>query len=399
MGISILHGALLLSITHILLIAQGYEGVSAGTLLRWDAVHYSAISDHGYSGESSAFFPLFPYLWKALGVDPFGMAMVNAVIYVIASHLLVTDLNIPRRFHLAFVVLPSVFFLFTPYTEALFFLFCVFLLISIRKGSVFLTALALFACTLTRPAFTALLPAMILMTLLSSAPVRNRVLNILTFTLTAMIGLAVVALIQYAQTGEFFGFYNAQGSYGNTFKLPDFPLGSWGGGQVVRLDAMALLIGLTAAVYVVMEAIRKVLATGTSAPPIVLVSAGYIAGVSAIALFLRSGELYSLNRFIFPTPFILVFMFHILSRLPKVRSRTWAMIWTTFLAYTLLFGSFVHIQTFSLFAVVSLLVTIGVFTLSDDRRVATILFWPWIATMFCVQVLFFSKFLLGEWVA
>lgn len=168
---------------------------------------------------------------------------------------------------------------------------------------------------------------------------------------------------------------------------------------MVRLDAMALLIGLTAAAYVVMEAIRKVLGTGTSAPPIVLVSAGYIAGVSAIALFLRSGELYSLNRFIFPTPFILVFMFHILSRLPKVRSRTWAMIWTTFLAYTLLFGSFVHIQTFSLFAVVSLLVTIGVFTLSDDRRVATILFWPWIATMFCVQVLFFSKFLLGEWVA
>ena len=51
-------------------------------LVSWDAVWYNGIKDNGYyydpSRQSSvAFFPLFPYLWRLIGVNAVGISFFN----------------------------------------------------------------------------------------------------------------------------------------------------------------------------------------------------------------------------------------------------------------------------------------------------------------------------------
>ena len=54
------------------------------SLLYWDAGWYHSIVEHGYrfdahAANNTAFFPLFPYLWKALGLSPAATAARNAL--------------------------------------------------------------------------------------------------------------------------------------------------------------------------------------------------------------------------------------------------------------------------------------------------------------------------------
>lgn len=398
-NIPVVHGAFLVLVAQCVLHLGGGPGIGEKTLLRWDAVHYNAIRDHGYPGESSAFFPLFPYLWKLLQVGSVGMSLVNAVVYFIASKVLVKRVGMDPRYQMAFSVLPSVFFLFTPYTEALFFASSSLFLIGIRKRSMYHAAIGLFLCSLTRPAFTALLPSAVLVAMLAHEPLRLRVLKSLVHLMASLTGLFFVAFIQFVQTGDPIGFYRAQGDYGNTITWPDLPLGSWGGGMIVRLDATVLLAGMACGVYAVVEVYRRMKRPEREASDLVLVSAGYVACVSAIALFLRRGELYSLNRFVFATPFALVLLHGLISRIPKLSLRAWLLVWAAIIVYFLLFASYLHIRTFLLFAGVATIVAVGCYVLSGKTKLAAILYWPWIILMFCIQVLLFTRFLQGEWVA
>jgi energy-converting hydrogenase Eha subunit A len=393
------HGAALLLMTWASAWLFDGPGISNATLLRFDAIHYARIMENGYQDESSAFFPLFPLFWRALGVDAMGMALINAIIYLCTATALAKMFGMELRAVLMFAALPSVFFLFTPYSEALFFLGSGILLFAVHRRLNLLAAVALFFCSLTRPAFTALLPAILIMTLLSPEPLARRILRCIFLATSSVLGLITVMWLQFRETGDALGFYSAQSSYGNTFKLPRLPLTSWGGDTVVPLDASALLLGVICAVVLVTRAIHQMRGKTLSYEPEVILSLGYVAGISAIALLLRNGEMYSLNRFVFATPFALV-LIHRLSQYPlKLSAGKWALFLMVPLAFFILFGSFVHIRTFLLYSAVGLHLVLGFIALTNKGTSMRTLFLLWLFFSLSVQFYFFNRYLSNEWVA
>lgn len=373
-------------------------GYNAETLLRFDALHYLGIMRDGYAHESSAFFPLFPGAWRLSGLGVVGIALINAAIYFLSARWLLRELGADVRAALVYATLPPVFFLFVPYTEAFFFLGSTGLLIALRRGRPGGIVAAMLWCTLSRPAFTALLPALLIAVALSDAPLRRRVAHMLLYTAACVVALLIVMAVQRAQTGDPWGFYKAQAEFGNTFKLPRLPLTSWGGGSVVRLDAVALLVGTISGVLL-LRAMWMRRRGPLSLPPEVVLALGYVAGIAAVALLLRGGSLYSLNRFIMATPFALVLIaWYGLAPL-RTTTRQAIGLFLAISVFFLLFGSFVHIRTFLWYSAVAVHLTLLAVALGRTDRMGRGLFIAWLLVALAIQAYYFHRYLGGAWVA
>ena len=135
----------------------------AGVWERWDACWYIKIATFGYeSGEqSAAFFPAFPMAVRVVATITFlpypvaGM-IVPAIAFVAAVTGLVRlvetshGIVIARRAALYLGIFPSAFFLFAPFTEALFLAAVVWTLVFARERRWLLAAVLAFVAGLTR---------------------------------------------------------------------------------------------------------------------------------------------------------------------------------------------------------------------------------------------------------
>ncbi len=135
----------------------------AGVWERWDACWYIKIATFGYeSGEqSAAFFPAFPMAVRVVATITFlpypvaGM-IVPAIAFVAAVTGLVRlvetshGIVIARRAALYLGIFPSAFFLFAPFTEALFLAAVVWTLVFARERRWLLAAVLAFVVGLTR---------------------------------------------------------------------------------------------------------------------------------------------------------------------------------------------------------------------------------------------------------
>jgi hypothetical protein len=145
------------------LLSDGPAFPLAGVWERWDACWYAKIATYGYEpGERSvAFFPLFPATERIVGTItglPYAVAgiVVAGIAYVVAMAGLLRlvagshDLTIGRRSALMLSVFPAAFFLFAPFTEALFLAAVVWSLVFARDHRWLLAAACGTAAALTR---------------------------------------------------------------------------------------------------------------------------------------------------------------------------------------------------------------------------------------------------------
>ena len=95
--------------------------ISNTTFLNWDAAHYYVVKNNGYDQINTAFFPLFPFLWKLLHVTPIGIGIVNFGIYMLAAAALLNELKLSTLKSFLLLSVPSIYFMFLPYAEAIFF--------------------------------------------------------------------------------------------------------------------------------------------------------------------------------------------------------------------------------------------------------------------------------------
>lgn len=368
------------------------------SLLRFDAIHYHGIMLQGYLNESSAFFPMFPMIWRALTPDPVLISIFNGSLFVMSMIVLIRSYGNGLYTVLSFLAAPSLFFVFMPYTEAIFFTGSTIILLSLRKMNMATMLVGLSICTLSRPAFTAVLPSLLLAISLSSMVKRRKIIFIASSILVSAACLVCVAFIQQLETGSWLGFYTAQQGYGNTLKIPNLPLTSWGGGPIVRLDSVALLVGGICASILTFAFYRFDKGSWMKSRPELVMSAGYMAAVSAIALFLRGGELYSLNRFVFATPFLFILLNEIPKQAKLFQRSTYWWIALGLLVYTLFFGSYVHIQTFSTWVGLVIYLSLHLYLLTTKRehviaRAFILVF------AFGIQLYLIDRYLHGVWVA
>lgn len=364
------------------------------SFLNWDAGHYDFIRGKGYDEVQSAFFPFFPFLWRYLHLSAFGISILNGIIFISSLTFLFHEYKVDRKDILLFATVPSFVFCFYPYTEALFFAASTGLLYSIRHHKILPEIIFLLLLSLIRPTISVLFPALVIVHLLEKKEWKEKVRNLLLVTLSIAAGLVITFSIHHHYTGSWRSFFHAQELWGNHLGLPHFPLMSWAGGLITRLDGTALLISLVSILLLV----REILIKKAEIKSDVLLSLLYLAGCGMIVLFYRNGVLFSLNRFVICSPFLIVAWKNVQDHFSSPKIKTAALIFFILSLYWLAFASYVHILTLLKYEAIVLFLTMALFLKDDNsvRKNSSILV---INTGFIALFVFlYLELLLNHWV-
>jgi hypothetical protein len=257
--------------------------------------------------------------------------------------------------------------------------------------------MGLFFSILARPAFTVFIPAIIIAELLYKG--RAKIYpRIGIHILLTLVGLTLVSIIQYRDTGEWFKFFSAQKGWGNELQIPKLPLTSWAGGFIVRLDGFAFLIGVIAGSYLLGLILKLKRFRESIVPKEVVFSLAYLGGITLSVLIFRGGSLFSLNRFVFATPFILVVLNYWITEKLHFKNKQLLFIFGLIFTFWLLFGSYVHIQQILKFTLLSLYAILLFAIKSDNQRTSKLSYGILIFTNVVFQIIFYLRFLTGDWV-
>jgi len=336
-------------------------------LFQWDVYWYDQIRRGGYEYSATtlsnvAFFPLFPYFWRATGLNLLGISLLNGALLLGAFTWLAHVLRLPARLQLLLLSTPSLLFAVVPYSEALFFCFATLLLIGLHRRRLWWWVIGLIGCGFTRSASTTFIPALAFTVLLwaSQPGQRQQALRWGVVGLLAVLGtIAGVAAIQWWQTGEPWGFILAQKHWGHILRLPNAPLGDPAGIRLLWLDALALWVGMAAIGICCWLAWRWQIRNRKALPliaPEVLFSLGYCVSIVILILFYQGGGIWNIGRYTFVPPFFLV----LVGYLAQKRAWPWRryvligivtmLFWQLFGIYTLQFDNFNTSQALWYFA-------------------------------------------------
>lgn len=284
-------------------------------LLNWDASWYHSIVKEGYiyneTGQNNTgFFPGFPFIWKILNINPLMVSILNFTLFLIGISLLKIKLNAkPLSFFLC-LSLPSIFFLYIPYSEALFyFLVSLFIYFWLKKH-LFLTLVFAVLLSLVRPAIFFMVPPIILLLLFFKflGKKQNQV------NLTALAGFLIGTFIGFYIighfTGDFFSYSKSQVIFwDHTFKLPSLPFTTWRGYRLLWLDFFALLICILSAIVFLRGIYDTLTKKKLELDLVTLFSLGYLSMILVYVTFFHPIEdgrtsILSLNRYVLCSPFV-----------------------------------------------------------------------------------------------
>lgn len=188
----------------------------------FDGEHYIAIANHGYKPLEQAFFPVYPYLIKALS-NLFIYDVSSLQVYTILAGFLISNISfllalffLWKLINLDFsesvayttiyvlVTFPTSFYFGAVYGESLFLLLSVASFYYARKNNFFIAGLSGMLASATRVFGILLFPVLLLSTLKRSMNPR------LFFLFLIPIGLITYMVYQYLSSGDPFAFYNLQ---------------------------------------------------------------------------------------------------------------------------------------------------------------------------------------------
>jgi hypothetical protein len=377
---------------------SGGELLEVSNLLHWDAEHYQTISQDGYKGFLVAFFPALPMLWKTLSCGPLIISLLNALFFFLSFFMLVREFKVRNKIEgLLYLSIPSFIFFFLPYTESLFFLSASLMLIGLNRDKLMYVCFGLLLAVLARPAFTIILPALILAEVLQS-DWRSALRNIAVYLGVAALGVVIVGYIQFLDTGAWFEFFTMQQGWGNELQIPAFPLTSWSDGIIIKLDAVAFLVGTLGGSFLLAYIIKRSFFKNTNLDKAQVFTFAYLGGITLLVLLFRGGSLFSLNRFVFATPFIIVAFHYWMRQNITFKGTHLLLIYALLSVFWLLFGSYVHIQEFLAYSLLSVYVLLLFAIKANANLVRKYSLLILVALNMALQVVLFVRFLGGQWV-
>ena len=217
-------------------------------LARWDSVWYLGIAHGGYSGASSAFFPLYPLLVRAFAVsDSPGALLVSAYVVSLASlfgalwllhRLVALELGsdrLARSSVLLLAVFPGALWFGAPYSESLFLLLSVGTFYAARTGRWWLAgALAALAAASRSAGIVLVVPLLVLWW-----KSRPRRLSSVGWIALAPFGLAAYSVYLAAAVGDGFAYLHLQDVWFRSFAGP---FGGVWDGAVAAWDGLRQLV-------------------------------------------------------------------------------------------------------------------------------------------------------------
>lgn len=240
--------------------------------IQFDAGWYEIIKNDGYARRSdgsnpTAFFPLYPLLWRWSTCGGIGIGLLNALFFYTGLWLLVKNFAIHRLQVLLYLAIPSTLFFYFPYTEATFFLMTSLFLVGFQRENKWFIISGLLLASMTRPSVLFFFPALIFSYLVSQKEwafiFKWKVAKPLLLGLLAVIlGLSLVVYIQYVETDVWFAFWRTQSEqWGNHLQVPELPLRTWTGSRLMWLDGMAFSCAVVALILVLKALVGTFLKT------------------------------------------------------------------------------------------------------------------------------------------
>lgn len=295
------------------------------SIVRYDAIFFREIRDTGSityvpnTPCNAGFSPVFPYVWRWLHVPALAMSLINFALFAGALLVLANDLKLSARQVLLYLSIPSTMFFFIPYCEALFFVAGVVLIHGLQKENIPLSCFGFFLTGIIKSSALLFIPAIVFVALIGSAQRswKDALAKGLLYAASSSSGLLLVALIQYLQTGVWFAFAKAQvGGWQHVFQWPAFPLTTWDNARMMWLDGAAFMVCILAFVTCLLLLYRRLLRQGSKEHSAFLFSAAYLGMVMVYILFFHSKDgathttsIMSANRYVFATPFFVVFFY------------------------------------------------------------------------------------------
>lgn len=377
------------------------EGIS-DHLSIWDSKWYQSIAFEGYQYKdgqnNTAFFPLFPYFWKYTGLDVLGISIANFLIFVLSFYLFVYFFKPKEKTQQLYLAIPCLLFFMVPYSESLFFLFAVLILGGMKTKNWWLTIFGFFMATLTRSAGTIFIPALIgsVVLLYDKSTIKKTVTEYTLYITASIAATAVVIYMHFHQTGVWFAAAKTQKYWDHSLRLPALPMVSWSNSEILRLDGTALLIGLTALMILIGLLINKLKKTYPETENYYIFALLYLGGISLSILLFQGGDLHSLNRYIYATPFYFIFLLTFEKK--QFTLRQLGIAFAIFLLFFLLLGSYKTFRFFIEFLALSILLLLFLLTYASSEKIAR---WAFIiiyilATFY--QAYLFVKYLKAGWI-
>lgn len=292
---------------------------------QWDANWYKSIVDSGYSYDESkqsnvAFFPLFPLIWRMLGLSTIGISLFNALCMVGGVLILKKSLKFPNWHLYLYLSIPSLIFTFAPFSEGVFFLALATIIYGFSKNYYIALLGVLMAC-LTRSAAYTFAPIFFIMFIIQSDKntVWRELIKLIGLLVVSFLGVLLAKWIQFLEVGQWFGVFDVFKHWHREISFPTFYLTTWDGPRLLWLDGSSLFIGLCCMFIVASIFVKKIKGSKVSISPDYLFSLAYLGVVTGVIVLFAYEDakggtsIFSLNRYVYATaPFIglLSFLFH-----------------------------------------------------------------------------------------
>jgi hypothetical protein len=370
--------------------------LAPNNFLRFDAVLYEDIKNNGYHVSwLCAFFPAFPFIWAFLNASIIGISLINSIIFILSSSAISSFYNLDWKKQVFFLTIPSLIFMFVPYTESLFYFSTTLLLIGLKRDKIALILCGLLLASMIRPTTFVFIPAILATYYLTNRNLKQTISASAIPILILTLGLFVTIWVHFYASGKWFVFFEAQKLWENYLHIPHLPFRSWGGDATTRFDGSTLFISLFCGVYILQLFYNKDKSVIPSKD--VLFSILYILGTGLIVILYRDGNLYSLNRFVYATPFILVTINYFFEEYEFKWKHLWLMLLISEV-FWLMFNSYNHIHNFMLFTTISLYFALILLYKHPNKLISTLSILSLITINSIGIIKLFHRFLNNGWV-
>ncbi|MBL7911415.1 MAG: hypothetical protein JNJ41_10210 [Bacteroidia bacterium] len=297
---------------------------------------------------------------------------------------------------LFFLSIPSFVFMFVPYTEALFFATGTLLIVGLKENKLILIILGLLIGSFVRPTTFVFIPAILGCYFLTEQNYKTSLKKAIIPIVALVLGLFITMSVHFYYTNKWFIFFEAQKLWKNYLHFPNFPLKSWGGDGSSRFDGSALAISIICGIYI-LNLFAKKIKSNLSVSKDLVFSLLYMCGTSMLIIAYRDGNLYSLNRFIYATPFIIVVLYYFFTNYIFHLKHVWFIIILSEI-FWLLFESYNHIHNLLLYSAVSLYFVMLLLTKHTNKLISNFSIFALIAINCIGLIKLYYRFLNNGWV-
>ena len=344
-----------------------------------------------------------------------GISIVNLLCFYSGMFILFKTFNLDAKKLLLLLSIPSLFFCYVPYTESLFFLAGSFIIYGLKRNH-WLVILGVFLACLTRSASLIFIPIILFSKLYNLTTERENNRKIIKETvlliLTAIIATLLAQYIQYLYTGQFFTIFKAQKAWNRIIKIPTLYFTTWDEARLIWLDGLAFLIGTLGIVLSVILLIKKIKNKHKKISSDYLFSISYL-GLVTLVTVLYSGEdanggtsLVSLNRYVFSTPFFMLFLIMLLKRNRLMKNQLIVFITISIITW-LMFHATGYLHNLDCFVVSSAKTQIYfgiiilyslIYMLLSNKKYLSLLWSGFYLLNIIIQIFLFNSFLIGIWI-